>query len=81
LSFSPNPTDGKIQVQWSYIHAGRANVSLMQITGSLIFSTTFEINATDGSAEVQLPQLENGMYLLTVQTDDYKKTESIIISK
>jgi Secretion system C-terminal sorting domain len=66
----PNPTMGNLNIRWENQMIGSANVSVTDIAGREVFKSTFGINTASGQTSIDLSNLENGIYLITVKSEN-----------
>jgi hypothetical protein len=78
----PNPTDGEIMVQFRVEQESETEVLVSDVVGRRVMEV---INTKMPSGEykyvVNLTQLNNGFYLVSVKTDTKISTSKIIINK
>jgi hypothetical protein len=78
----PNPTDGEIMVQFRVEQESETEVLVSDVVGRKVMEV---INTKMPSGEykyvVNLTQLDNGFYLVSVKTDNKISTSKIIINK
>jgi choice-of-anchor B domain-containing protein len=73
-SVFPNPTNGKIQISYSFKNANSGTVKVYDILGN----TVFEKSLTDSYGIIHL-QLENkGMYFVRVESDQEQKVIKVV---
>jgi hypothetical protein len=70
----PNPTAGKLNILWNETTNEKSNVTLTDITGRKIYSAVLNMNAGSGSSQIDLSGIENGIYMMTIEsgTINYK---------
>ena len=69
LSLYPNPTTGNLNIQWTNQATGNATISVSDMTGREVYTTSYRMNAASGKTEIDLGSLENGMYLINIKSD------------
>ena len=78
----PNPTDGEVMVQFRVEQESETEVLVSDIVGRKVMDV---LNTKMPSGEykyvVNLTQLDNGFYLISVKTDNKISTSKIIINK
>jgi hypothetical protein len=78
----PNPTDGEVMVQFRVEQESETEVLVSDVVGRKVMEV---INTKMPSGEykyvVNLTQLDNGFYLVSVKTDNKISTSKIIINK
>lgn len=71
IKFYPNPTNGLVTISLPE----SAAITLTDLSGKLILSTTFEA----GDSTLNLDSLSQGLYLINFAGDNFSKTDKIII--
>jgi len=64
----PNPTNGKVNILWNAIATENATVSVTDVTGQTVYTTTISMNQGNGASQVDLSNVANGVYLLSVKS-------------
>lgn len=82
LRISPNPTNGKVKVEWP-IHGGESelNLSLSDLTGRTIYSKRFNLEGTLFSHELNVEGMAVGNYMIQVQVGDKFVNRRIVLIK
>lgn len=75
VSVSPNPVNNEANVQLINYTSGKVSAALLDITGRRIFEKNISNNHFSFSASV----LNNGMYLLVINTETGSFTKKIIV--
>ena len=75
----PNPTQGLIHIDVKLGQVGMADVSLNDLNGRMLMITNFNIN--DGSFDLDLRILPNGVYILTIKTENSIWRKKLVITK
>ncbi len=76
----PNPTSGDAYVIIKDAGYSTANISVTDITGKVVYSTTQQLNGSQ--VQVQIPHAmlhTSGMYLVHVVTGNQSRTEKLIV--
>lgn len=78
LSVYPNPTTNKFTLESNFVKAGPMKITLMNISGQVVYSE--EVNAPAGTykKEINLSENANGIYSLQVITNENVVTKKII---
>jgi PKD repeat protein len=74
----PNPTSGKVMIQWNDAIQGTATVTVTNITGQKLFSTKLLLDNT-GVSELNLSQLQNGIYFMNIESDNGASNQKLVI--
>jgi len=75
---APNPTSGDVSITWPII-TGDAVINVTDLTGRSVYNGTF--NAASGKATISLSNPQNGIYFITVKTDNYNYGTKLLIQK
>ena len=77
----PNPTFGDIKVKFNGAQESEFKFELFNIIGKPVWSTTFKINSPDQIIDLQMLDLEKGIYLYAVSNLEGKRlrTQRLII--
>ena len=63
----PNPTTGNIFIQWSNKSIGNADVTISDLAGRTVLSSTININAASGQSQLNVNDLNNGIYFISIK--------------
>ena len=82
LRISPNPTTGKVKVEWP-IHGGESELtlSLSDLTGRNVFTKRFNLEGTLFSHELNVEGMALGNYMIQVQVGDKFVNRRIVLIK
>lgn len=76
----PNPFNNKIAIDWkSDLSAAQVKVSLINIAGQEVYHTALKLHS--GQNELSLPAVNDGSYLLIIQTADGKTWSNKMIKQ
>ena len=64
----PNPTNGKLNLQWNEQTAEKGNVSITDITGRELYKTAINMNQGTGVKQLDLSGFTNGLYMISVKS-------------
>ena len=64
----PNPTMGKLNIQWNAAAAESATISICDVTGREIYKSNLNVHQGYGSTAVDMTALTNGLYILSVKS-------------
>lgn len=78
LAVYPNPNNGNFNVQFTNSNGGQVKLSLYDMSGRLIFNNQYE-NAVDFNENIQVSNLQSGVYLLNVDNGKMNQTKRLII--
>jgi len=74
----PNPSNGNFNIQFNSQSGYEINVGVHDIRGRQIFNQSFE-NAGLFNQNLELSNVQSGIYMVTVQDGDKKETRKIVI--
>lgn len=74
---APNPTTGKVSIKWQLPADQRANVVVTDITGRVVMSSALNMTVGAGSSDLNLGNLVNGLYTISVKSADLSYTTKI----
>ena len=74
----PNPVQSQIRI---YTHLkNQLNIELIDISGKIIFATTYFHTSVQEPIVLDIPDIESGVYILNISlTDNYKVCKKIIV--
>jgi len=72
FNMSPNPSFGYVQIAHDY---NSAKLTIIDMSGKIVFQ---EVNYMN-SAQIELSNLNKGIYLVQLQSDNYIKTKKLMI--
>ena len=64
----PNPTCGKLNINWSVASNETATIVITDIAGREIYKSTADMNAGNGSYSIDLSNINNGLYIMSVKS-------------
>jgi hypothetical protein len=70
INIFPNPTTGILNIKWENQSYGSAAIVLADVTGREVYKSAININATSGQTQLDLKDLKNGLYLITIKSDN-----------
>jgi hypothetical protein len=80
LSIYPNPANESIFINFRNIKTrGQSGISIYDLRGRLIFNSVTNMNASNNIKEVNVSQLQSGVYLLKIDVDFQSVVKRIII--
>jgi hypothetical protein len=77
----PNPSNGKVNMQWNAATTEKATVTLSDVTGRQVFSTTVNMNQGVGTTELDLSAMTNGLYIISVKSASLNYNNKLDIQK
>lgn len=79
FSIYPNPFENKINIDWKNKASNKSRISLMNVVGQKVFTTTKYL--VSGNNSVDFPVLIGGQYVLLIQDDEGNTWSYILIKK
>jgi hypothetical protein len=78
LSVYPNPANNAVTVQWANLaNAGTADITITDVTGRVVLTTTADMNQTSGNQKLNISQLAKGLYVLHVRGNGLNVTRKL----
>lgn len=74
---APNPTTGKVSIKWQLPADQHATVVVADITGRVVMNSTLNMTTGAGSSDLNLGNLVNGLYTISVRSADISYTTKI----
>jgi uncharacterized protein YjdB len=81
ITIYPNPAKAVATIQWDNQATGTAVVTIANIVGREVYKTQVSINATTGSAPLDLSALKDGIYILGIKSDNINYLQKLILQK
>jgi PKD repeat protein len=78
FSIFPNPSNGKVQINWTTDTKVKATVEVVDVTGRNVLKQEAK---TDHTAVLNLSSLQPGVYFIKVATEKAQHTERIVLEK
>ncbi len=69
ISVYPNPAKGAVNVSWNIATTGTATITVSDVTGRIVLSTTADMTSANGTTKVDVSMLNAGMYLISVKNN------------
>lgn len=68
VSVFPNPSNGKMTIQWAEVANETGHVTISDLTGREVFKTNIDMTAGSGAQKLDLSGLTNGLYMISVKS-------------
>jgi uncharacterized protein YjdB len=75
----PNPSTGNLNIQWSNQANGTASISIIDVTGREVFKSEVAIDHASGTTQINLGNLKDGMYLISVRSAGINLSNRLVI--
>lgn len=79
LSIHPNPSNGMIHVRFKTISNERIKISLIDLQGRNVFSSSFNADQAVFDQSISTEKFSNGVYLLDVSQGEKRSTKKLFI--
>jgi len=80
VSAFPNPTNGRLNVQWNEKTAEKSTISITDITGREVYHTTVNMTQGTGMTAMDLSTLTNGIYMISTKSASLNYTNKIEVA-
>ena len=80
ITVYPNPASGNVSVLWQNQATGNADVVVTDVAGREVFKSVIKIGAAAGQAQLGLPSLENGIYIVTMKNQHINYSGKLVIA-
>ncbi len=79
MSIFPNPTSGSLNIQWQNEQAGDVLVTVSDMTGRVVYSQVITIKDASGQTQIGLGSLKDGIYLISIKSDEIYYSNKLFI--
>ncbi|MCX6271936.1 MAG: T9SS type A sorting domain-containing protein, partial [Bacteroidetes bacterium] len=80
LTLYPNPTTGTLNVEFNSAVSGNTTIRVFDLTGRTVYSEIVESKEGLMTRELNLQQLQKGLYFVEISNSGQKLTEKLLIS-
>ena len=70
INVFPNPASSMLHINWNNQEQGTAAVSIIDVTGRSVYVSDMNIHSSTGDAQVDVSNLRNGIYLLSIRSEN-----------
>jgi hypothetical protein len=77
----PNPTSGKLNIQWNENVTEKATVTVADVAGRIVYSTSLNMAQGTGTHQLDLSNLGNGLYILSIKSASINYNNKVEIAK
>jgi hypothetical protein len=81
ISIFPNPTNGQLAVQLNTLSQKSIQISVIDLLGKTVFDNTYVFEQGLDKETINLNHLDNGLYLIRLQSGGKLYTEKLIIDR
>ena len=64
----PNPTNGKLNIQWNEKTSEKATISISDVTGRVVYTSFVNMNEGNGATVIDLSTLTNSTYMISIKS-------------
>ena len=76
----PNPSNGNINLLWNETATEKGNISITDITGRELYNSTINMTQGTGSKQIDMSNLANGTYMISVNAGSINYNNKIQIA-
>ena len=77
----PNPTSGTMNIQWTNQQTGTATVQVTDVAGRVVMQSVMKLEAASGQQQIDLGKVADGIYSVSVKSDNINYTSKITVQK
>ena len=81
MEISPNPVDDILHLRVNSSKVGPANISIFDELGQMVLSQSSQLTTGENTLELAADKLNNGWYILSVETKEGRVYEKMMIMK
>ena len=70
INVYPNPTNGLLNISWNDQATGVASLIITDVIGRQVYSSVIDINTASGTAGINLSGLVNGIYHVSIKSEN-----------
>jgi hypothetical protein len=75
----PNPVDNTLNLNFNAKKSQKVDISLLNLTGSIIYSKSLDVNEGYQSATLDVTNLTGGVYILQLKSDNGVMTRKVVV--
>jgi len=81
INVYPNPAINELNVNWENEQTGTAHISIIDMTGRTVYETGLEMAATSGNALLDISNINNGIYVILIKSDNISYKGRLLIER
>ena len=87
VSVFPNPTTGLLNIQWGNDAKGIAGITITDMTGREVYTTSFDIDAARSNnpviarSAIDLGGLMDGIYIMSIKSDNINYSGKVVVER
>lgn len=81
INVYPNPSTGKVNIQWSSLQTGSGTIRVTDIAGREVYNSALLINSASGTRQINLSNLSKGVYLISVKSDNINYNGKLLLEQ
>jgi len=81
INIFPNPASSILNIEWTSLQAGNADIIVTNVTGQVVAKNELINNNGSGSMQLNISDLKEGVYLLSITSGSDHFTDKLVINK
>ncbi len=81
ISIFPNPTTGNLNIKWNGQPDGNASVVISDVVGRQVYNSDIKMASPSGQVQINLSDLKNAVYLITIKSDNIYYSSKLLIQQ
>ena len=81
IVFYPTPASRSINIEWTNLLAGTADIVVTDMVGRQMYKSVLKISTASSEQQVDLDNLGDGIYLVTIKSDHVNFNGKLVIAK
>ena len=81
VSIFPNPTTGKLNLQWNVKTTEKGIVTVSDMAGKALYQTNVDLSTGSGCTQLDLSSIANGMYLVNIKSASINYNAKVLVNK
>ena len=81
LTLYPNPTSGIVDIRWAGQYPGAAHIVVTDVLGQEAYTSVMDMGMYPGHARINLGDLKEGMYFITIKSQSLQYSTKIQVLK
>ena len=77
----PNPTNGNVTVDYALANEGDVMIRITDVQGKVVKEQVLSKASKTGSVQLDLTELNSGVYLVNVKGTGYNETKRLVVTK
>ncbi len=81
IGLFPNPAGSDVNITWSNEPTGDVPVVISDLAGRKIYETVLNMSSHNGISNLDISSLNNGVYIITIKSNDINYTNKLVIQR